>query len=338
MLPRVLLDNDRHKIDGEDWQRFCAAVEPYELPGAEAYSEAELVQALDGAAGLIKMGARLPDLGRSFFEALPDLRLVGVRGDRFGRGIDIEAAADCGVKIIDTDNIASSQPVAEWDLALMILCLRNGGAVFRQMMRGEEKWADCGNADYVSGELTGRRVGLVGLGHVGQRLVELLEPFGVDLLAHDPYVDEGTVERLSVKRAGLEAVLEHAEILVLQVPHTPKTEGMIGAAEFDRLGKGKIFINCSRGKVIDQDELIRRLEAGDLIAGLDVFDPEPLPKDSRLRTLPNVFATPHIAWNAPNALGRYMGTMLEEFVRFFEGQPLRYELTRRMVAIRGGEH
>lgn len=217
-----------------------------------------------------------------------------------------------------------------------LICLRNAGAVYRQMMAGTETWAVAGNQDFVHGELTGKRVGLVGCGHVGQRLIELLAPFRVDLRVSDPYLEEEVAEGLGVRRGRLEEVLDHAEILVVQVPHTPRTEGLIGAAELERLGDGGILVNCSRGKVIDHQALVARLQAGRLIAGLDVFDPEPLPADSVLRRLPNVFCTPHIAWYAPHVFHRYFGSLVDEFVRFFNGDELRYELTQRMVDIRHG--
>ena len=102
------------------------------------------------------------------------------------------------------------------------------------------------------------------------------------------------------------------------------------------LGRGRILINCCRGPVVDYEELTQRLVRGELIAGLDVFDPEPLPKDSRLRHLPNAFVSPHIAWYAPETFGRYFSVMVDEFVRFFRGEGLRFELTRRMVDIRHG--
>ena len=237
---------------------------------------------------------------------------------------------------VDTDNIASAAPVAEWDLALMLLCLRNGAGVYRLMMAGEEQWARAGNDDFVHGELTGKKVGLVGCGHVGQRLVELLGPFRVDLRVADPYLPAEVAADLGIVRGSLDEVVQHADILVVQVPHTPKTEKMIDARVLDLLGRGRILINCCRGPVVDYEELTQRLARGELIAGLDVFDPEPLPKDSRLRHLPNVFVSPHIAWYAPETFGRYFSVMVDEFVRFFTGEVLRFELTERMVDIRHG--
>lgn len=335
MRPKVLVDMGSW-VSAADRARLEIVAEWVEPTGGDPCTEDELIVQLQGCAGVIRLGGRLPPLTARVFAGSPDLRLAGVRGDRFGAGIDLEAAAAHGVKVVDTDNVASAQPVAEWVLALILVCLRNGGAVYRQMMAGEELWARAQNDHLVCGELTGRRVGLVGCGQVGRRLIELLAPFHVELRVCDPYLDEKTAAGLGILRAELDQVLRHAEILVLQTPLTPRTRGMIGRRELDLLRLGAILVNCSRGPVIDQEALIERLRQGTLVAGLDVFDPEPLPKDSPLRTLPNAFVTPHIAWCAPNAFPRYFGSMVGEFVRFFTGQPLEHELTPRLVDIRHG--
>ena len=333
MKPKVLVDAHAFALE-VDRERLGRIAEIVAVEGN--LSEDELIEVLVGCRGLIRLGGRIPELSPAVFAGAPDLEIAGVTGDRFGTGIDLEVAWKYGVKVVDTDNIASAAPVAEWDLALMLLCLRNGAAVYRQMLEGSERWAQAGNDDYVNGELTGKKIGLIGCGHVGQRLVELLVPFRVDLRVADPYLPAELAGELGIVQGELEEVLAHAEILVVQVPHTPKTEKMIGARELDLLGRGRILINCSRGPVIDYVELTRRLEAGELIAGLDVFDPEPLPKESRLRHLPNVFISPHIAWYAPAGFRRYFSIMVDEFERFFNGQELRFELTRRMVDIRHG--
>ncbi len=333
--PRVLLDPPQW-MQPEDRNRLEETVELVELDDDAPYDVPRLVQAVQDCQGLIRLGARVPELTRDVLEAAPALRIVGLRSDRFGSGIDMDAAEELGIAVVDADNISSAHPVAEWDLAMILLCLRNAGAVFRQMLAGSETWAQAGNADFVCGELTGRKVGLIGCGHVGQRLIELLAPFRVDLRVCDPYLSDDTVLRLGIVRADLDSVLRHADILVIQVPLTPRTTRLIGDRELEQFGRGKILINCSRGRVLDQDALIRRLQAGDLIAGLDVFDPEPLPRDHVLRTLPNVFITPHIAWYAPNVFYRYFQNVALDFERFFQGRPVEQGLTRRMVEIRHG--
>jgi phosphoglycerate dehydrogenase-like enzyme len=339
MKPRVLVDPGPW-VEEADRRRLCDVVDwvdpaPAAVPGAVP-AEDDLIRQLEGCAGLIRMGGRIPALSARVLAASPDLRLVGIRGDRFGWGVDLAAAAAGGVRVVDTDNQASSQPVAEWVLALVLACLRNAGVVFRHMLAGSETWAQAHNEHLVCGELTGRRVGLVGCGLVGQRLVELLAPFRVDLLVCDPYLDPQIAQRLGLRLAGLPEVLTHAEVLIVQTPLTPRTRGMIGRAELALLRSGAVLVNCSRGPVLDQAALIERLQRGDLIAGLDVFDPEPLPGDSPLRSLPNAILTPHIAWYAPNAFGRYFGSMVDEFVRYFTDQPLQHELTPRLADIRHG--
>ncbi|HCL28183.1 MAG TPA: hypothetical protein DIC52_07085 [Candidatus Latescibacteria bacterium] len=335
MTKRVkVLEDSGPWIDEDARQQLQEMAELIAVDGV--LDEDGLINALKGCTGLIKLGGRVPALTRRVLESAAELQLVGLRSDRFGSGIDLQVAAQRGIRVIDADNLSSAHPVAEWNLALILLCLRNAGAVFRQMIAGTDRWAHTGNDDFVNGELTERKVGLIGCGHVGQRLVELLVPFRVDLQVCDPYVSADVVDRLGIRRAELDAVLDHADILVVQVPHTPKTETLIGAAELERLGEGKILVNCSRGKVLDQEALVERLQGGRLIAGLDVFDPEPLPADHVLRTLPNVFCTPHIAWHAQNAFSRYYGYTAQDFVRFFRGEALQHELTPRMVDIRHG--
>ena len=335
MFPKVLVDRPE-MTPQEVWRALSKCTEPVRCERGSPFSESDLIEELQGYRGLIRLGANIPDLTRRVFAEVPNLEIVGICTDRFGTGVDMEAAEEFEVKIVDTDNISSSQPVAEWDLAIILICLRNAGAVYRQMIESEETWGNAGNEDVVSGELTERKVGLIGCGHVGQRLIQLLQPFRVDLRVYDPYLPEEQALKLDIELAELDEVLRHAEILVVQVPHTPRTEKMIGERELELLGKGRIIVNCCRGKVVDQAALIRKLQAGDLIAGLDVFDPEPMEKDNPLRALPNAFITPHIAWYAPHALHRNFTDIALEFERFFKGEPLQYELTRRLVDIRRG--
>src|SRR5947209_8074956 len=118
--PRVLVD--RHLwTRPEDWERLARTVEPVEPEGEEPLTEAQLLTALEGCQGLIRLGGRLPEVTRKVIEGAPELRIVGVRGDRFGYGIDLEAAWERGIMVVDTDNISSAGPVAEWDLALILL-------------------------------------------------------------------------------------------------------------------------------------------------------------------------------------------------------------------------
>lgn len=338
MRPKVLLNLNSFVYDRcvtpESWARFESFAEPIGRDRTETYSEEELIRALDGVAGVMSWGSLDSGLPRPVLESATALKIVGVWGDGHANELDFEAAHELGIKVVDASNIGSAQPVAEWVLALVLACLRNMGEITRRMIAGTEQWSVALNDDFVNGELTEKRVGLIGFGHVGRRLSELLAPFRVDLKVYDPYLPQEIIEEYGIRTADLDEVIQHAEILIVQVPHTPTTEGMIGRRELGLLRKGGIVISCCRGPVIDSAALIEKLERREIIAGLDVFDPEPLPKESPIRSFPNAVISPHIAWYAPAAFPRYFDVMLDEFERFFSGQPLRYELTPRVVTLR----
>jgi phosphoglycerate dehydrogenase-like enzyme len=137
-------------------------------------------------------------------------------------------------------------------------------------------------------------------------------------------------------QTSLENVLS-CEVVVCLVPHTPKTEGMLGKPELSRLRPGAVFVSVSRGKVTDSAALIERLKQGDIVAGLDVFDPEPVPPDSEILQLPNVFLSPHIgAYGGPTGQQGFFALMVDELERFFNCHETQFDLTPRAQANRTG--
>ena len=131
----------------------------------------------------------------------PHLTLLGeLEGDRFGRRLDLAAALARGVRVVDTSN-GSSWPTAEWALGLALIGRRNAGALFRRMIAHEPTYlpaADRSGPGYDGAELTGKRVGMIGFGHIARRLVELLRPFRVELRAYDPFATRELAEPYGV--------------------------------------------------------------------------------------------------------------------------------------------
>ena len=181
----------------------------------------------------------------------------------------------------------------------MMIGLRNAGSHFRRMIAGEQPFAVAGSyfqdPGFIHGDLTGKTVGLIGCGYIGRRLIQLLEPFHVRLLVFDPYLPREMADVYDMDFTSLEQVMSVPDVVVCLVPITPATRGMLGADEFSRLRPGAVFVNVSRGAVVRTDALIERLSRGDVVACLDVFDPEPVPADSPILRMPNVFVSPHIA-------------------------------------------
>ncbi|MCU1421135.1 MAG: Phosphoglycerate dehydrogenase [Microbacteriaceae bacterium] len=265
--------------------------------------------------------------------AAPRLRMIGdTHGDRFAARIDVAAAERRGIVVSDTTN-GSSDPVAEWALALTMIGLRNAGALFRRLIEGELLWPDrtvfLDDPGYLNGELTGKTVGLIAVGNIGRRLLELLAPFHVTVLAVDPGAPDVLANIYDLELTSLDEVLTRSDVVISLVPLTAATTGLIGAREVGLLKPGAVFVNVSRGPVVDTGALVARLETGDIIACLDVVDPEPLAVDSPLRRMPNVFLTPHIAGVTDAAEPRFFRYMVDEVARVLAGSRPRFRLVPR---------
>jgi phosphoglycerate dehydrogenase-like enzyme len=276
-----------------------------------------------------------PRIGPEILNAASRLRLIGeLEGDRFAARIDVEAAQARGVRVVDTTN-GSSYGVAEWALAMTLNATRNAGELFRAMAAGDWR-PESGALDYERFELTGKRVGLIGLGIIGRRFVQLLEPFRCAIRAHDPYVPKEVADVLGVQLTSLEHALRDSEVIVCLAPLTPKTRRMIGERELELIKPGTALVNVSRGPIFDPHATIARLRRGDIAAAFDVWDPEPIPLDSPIRQLPNVILTPHIASQTRDGRGRFFKLMVDELDRFFHGHETLYDLTPRTLANRFG--
>lgn len=286
------------------------------------------------------IGPGAPKITDRIMAACPRLKLIGeIEGDRFARRIDMAAAAAHGIQVSDTTQ-GSSFPVAEWALAMMLIGLRNAGELFRRLVDGEVLTNDWKKAQvgYRNGELTGRTVGLIGCGYIGRHLLKLLAPFDVEVLVHDPHAPRVIADIYDVSFTSLDQLMATSDVVVCLAPLTAETRGMIGARQLGLLRPETVLVNVSRGAVIDSAALIARLRQGDITACLDVFDPEPIPADSPIRAMRNVFMTPHIAGVTADCGPRFVRLMIEEIERHFQGHELRHVLKPRepQAAAHGG--
>ncbi len=330
-----LASHDLSRLDSfADWDWFpCEGGGIYDT-NTDPQAAIDLSRTLPGHDALVVcLGA--PTVTADMLEAAPTLKIIGeMEGDRFASRIDLDAAWARGIRTVDTTN-ASSYPVSEWALAMILVCLKNGGGHFRRMIAGQTG-SDRTLMDGMQGVLWGRRVGLIGCGHMGRRLMKFLRAFETEIWVHDPYLPQELPEALGFLQTSLENVLS-CDVVVCLVPHTPATEGMLGKEELARLRPGTVFVSVSRGKVTDSAALIDRLKQGDIVAGLDVFDPEPVPPDSEILQLPNVFLSPHIgAYGGPTGHQGFFSLMVDELDRFFHGHQTQFDLTLRAQANRTG--
>ncbi len=325
-LDRLATFADHDWLECDGWGLDWANDDP-----AVIATLAERIGDYDGL--IVSHGA--PRVDATLLDRAPRLKIIGeLEGDRFAARIDLDAAWARGVRTVDTTN-ASSYPVAEWALGLILISLRNIGTQFRRVIAGLPRATEI---EPYRGVLTGRRVGLIGCGNMGRRLIRYLQPFDVDIWVHDPYLAPEVADILNFTQTTLDNVLSHADVIVCVAPLTPATRGMIGKREIELIRPGSAFVNVSRGAIVDSEALIERLKRNDITAGLEVWDPEPIPPDSEIRHLPNAFVTPHTAGlRAADERNPFFGLMVDEFERFFQGHATKFDLTPRSQANRRGD-
>ena len=233
--------------------------------------------------------------------------------------------------IIESDIIVTSasgvlaDQVAEHALGLAIACTRRLPLFIAQQK----------NKEFVrrpTGDLTGATVGIVGLGGVGRRLVEVLEPFRVRILATDYFpVHKPPAVAFLGGPDTLSTVLEQADILFLCVPLTARTKGMIDARRIAGMKQGAILVNVARGQLVEEVALADALHSGHLAAAaLDVTPAEPLPIESRLWTSPNILITPHVAGQSAHRIDAMTDFFCQNLSRYLLGTNLRNAVDKRL--------
>jgi len=245
---------------------------------------AELAAEVPGCDALI-VGNDTVDAG--VIEAGDRLKLIHMHGTGLD-GIDVERATARGILVANAPG-ANRNAVAELSLALMLMAGRRIDAHIDSLKAG--KWER--SAGF---EVSGKTVGLLGLGNIGRRLVELLAGFEVQILGYDPQADPGWArEHRVILAADTDQVFAGADFLVLALPLTAETTGIVDARRLALMKPGAYLVNTARGGLVDENALCAAVRAGQIAgAAIDVFAREPLPADSPLR-MPGIILTPHLA-------------------------------------------
>lgn len=229
----------------------------------------------------------------------------------FRRGIVVTTCAD-----------ANAEPVAEFTVAAILFANKN--VLWRRdrfrdpTLRGfrHRSGVPVGNWD--------KTVGIIGASLVGRRVIELLRAFPhLQVALYDPFVSAEEASALGVRKVQLDELCATADVVSVHAPDVPATRGMVGRAQLAAMRTGATLINTARGALVDHDALREELAAGRLYAILDVTDPEPLPDDDPLRTLPTAFVTPHLAGSEGTELQRLAAWAADEIERWASGRPLR---------------
>lgn len=168
-------------------------------------------------------------------------------------------------------------------------------------------------------ELTGKRVLLVGHGEIGKEIERMLEPFHVQM---QRVARTARTSPLVHPVSELDSLLSDAEVIILILPLTEESRGLIGARQFSLMRQSALLVNAARGPIVVTDALVEALNSGKIRAALDVTDPEPLPEGHPLWRCPNLLITPHVAGSTPQFSPRALQTVAAELQRYIEGKPL----------------
>ncbi len=235
------------------------------------------------------------------------LRVIGRSGVGVDN-IDLEAATRKGIVVMNTPG-GNAASVAEHALALLLALARRIPQADSSLKKG--RWE---KKTLLGIELRSKTLGLIGLGNIGSEVARLARSFQMEVVAYDPYVSSRIAAEQDVRLTTLEELLKTSDFISLHATATPETHHVLNARTLALTKPGVRIVNCSRGELVQEADLLEALESGQVAAaGLDVFETEP-PKDWRLASHPNVIATPHIAGSTEEAK-EVVGLRIAEQVR-----------------------
>ena len=297
-----------------------ARVERWSGPGAP--TPAAVLDALQRCEILVT-GWGTPSLAetlRGWSPAQSPLRLVAHTAGSIKSLLPYDALVN-GL-LVTHANESLAEAVAEFTLGAIL-------AMRRQMFLAERRFKAGQPKPHFTQyhELKGSTVGIIGASAIGRRVMDLLRPWQVQLLVYDPYAPPELLEQYGAAQASLEEVFRRSDIVSLHAPVTPETIKMLGAAQFQAMKDGALFVNTARGRLVDADALLRELQTGRISALLDVTDPtEPLPADSPFFSLENCVILPHIAGHSAEARLRQGRYTAEDILNYLDGRELRFQV------------
>lgn len=313
---RVAVLDDYHRIFDED----PAVRRLRELVPVDVFTQSLAPERLRGYQVLIALRERTR-FDAAFFDAVPALELIAQTGNH-AYHVDLDAATRAGVLVaLGSSDMESMSAMAASTVEMTFgLAL----AVLRRIPQADRAIREGGWPNVLGRTLSGKRLGILGLGRIGTQVAAIAKAFGMEVLAWGPTLTAQRAERSGVERLELDALLEAADVVSVHLRLSAETQGFLNEERLRRIGPRSILINTARGAIVDEPALARTLAAGELGgAGLDVFVDEPLAADSPLRQLDNVVLTPHLGWPADLTYHRMAEAVVQIIEAYLAGHQLR---------------
>lgn len=319
-MPKVAILDDyaRAALAVADWSSVAAKAEitvfDRHLPEDEA---ARVLQPFDVICTVRERMA----LPRTLIERLPNLKLITIIGMSLPN-LDMAAASDHGVIVAHANfanpafaGTANATPELAW--GLLIATVRHIGDEHMRMRQG-------GWQSTTGLILSGKTLGLLGLGRIGKRMAEYAKVFGMEVIAWSQNLTAEAAAAVGVRRVEKDELFARADVLSIHLVLSERSRGLVTARDLALMKPTAYLINTSRGPIVDETALIAALSERRLAgAGLDVFDIEPPPADHPLRSLPNVTLTPHLGYVTRETLHAFYTDSIEAVAAFLDGAPIR---------------
>jgi len=303
-LPRVMAD------DPPDAFRQQLAGSAELVPWDAATSDTSIV-------GLLTYGH--PQVDDALLARLPQLRVVS----NFGVGVDHVDLAACEARGIPVGNTPGCLDASTADMTFALLLASARLVVAGDNYAHGPEFTHYDPSCMIGSEVTGSTLGIIGLGRIGKKVAQRARGFEMKLLYHNRKRDEAAEQEFNIKYRSLDELLAESDFVALNCPLTAETKKLIGPAQFARIKPTGILINMARGPVVDHEALYEALSTNQIRgAALDVTDPEPLPRDHRLLTLPNLIITPHLGSASDRTRRRMREMTVGNLVAGLQGLPL----------------
>lgn len=311
----VILDGFTANPGDLTWDGFAALGELELYQRTDSADFGEIIRKIGDAEAVITINT---PLGREIFEKCSDLKYVGLLATGYDM-IDVKAAGEFGITVTTVPSYATAA-VSQAAIALLLEVCNRAGYHSDAVKAG--RWTSCGDWcfwDYPLVELSGKTVGIIGFGKIGQATGRIAKTLGMHVIAYDEYPNEAGKQIGEYRE--LDSLLSDSDVIILHCPLLPGTRGMINASSLSKMKDGVIIINNSRGQLIVESDLAEALNRGKVSAvGLDVTEHEPIEADNPLLESPNCILTPHISWAARESRQRLIEEAEKNLAAFAKGE------------------
>ena len=253
---------------------------------------------------------------RELLAQLPNLKLIAQTGMGVPH-IDLAAAKEFGIAVCGTRGDGTMAAEAEHTWALIL------GAV-RHVANGDASIREGGWDQKVGARLSGKTLGVIGLGNIGARVARVGIAFGMEVIAWSTNLTAERAKEVGATLVSKTELLRRADVVTIHLKLGPRSTGLLGAQDLAQMKRTAILVNTSRGPIVDEKALLAALDAGTIGgAALDVFDIEPLPEAHPMRRAPRTLLTPHVGYVADDNYNVFYGQSVENIAAFLDGKPTR---------------